>query len=257
MFKRKDKDNEDVYTPQREDDNKDRKKNVLIGVIIVVVLFIGWQVIKPEGVPGGTAVTKVDKTGQTPGISMHTPREEQAIADMLLEEHGPIPETEEGYGEGVQETVEASVDYVFYNLVRDDNPNIEGVNNETVLDRIAGEKDARWNGVFYDEYIAMELTQLYNLTLSETHTPEELSAKTEEGSAVANPREAYATTGEGIQVADITPDESPFYVVNVIVDYKSEKSLPVRIEYNVRMSSQAVIFDILPVGINVIVEEEE
>lgn len=254
MFNKKD---EDVYTPQQEDKNAGRKKIVAVVVAVLLIGIVAFNIFKSDEVPGGTTMVKVDQSGQTPGASMYTPTQEQQILNTVVEEDGAIDKSSDQYFSVVPESVTTGVEYIFSNLGRDDNPAIDDVSEQAVLTRMAEETD-QWQNVFYSEVVAFELMQLFNLTVEEPMTEDERAEQAANGAAVANPGETYGVIGEdGIVVNDITPSDTPYYVANVVVNYKSEGSLPVRIEFNVSVSNAGRIFDITPIGIQSITEGAE
>lgn len=244
-FKRK---NDDVYTPQQEDKNAGRKKIAMIVGAVVVVSFIGWNIFSSDELPGGTPVVKVDQTGQTPGASMYTPKQERHILQQVVEKDGSVDHGSEQYGNILDKTMTEGINYLFANLGRKDNPMVDGVEERDVLARMKKESD-QWSDTFYSEKTAFELMQLFNLTADEPLTKKERAEEAANGVAVANPGEAYGVIGDGITITDKTPKQSSYYVVNVVVNYKAEGSLPVIIEFMANVSNKGRIFDVTPIGI--------
>lgn len=238
----------DVYTPQREDKNAGRKKIAWIVLGVLALVFVGWQMFKPNGVPGGSMMTRVDKSGQTAGASMYTPREQQEILQAVLEEDGEIDPSSESYFQGVPETVETGLQYILDNLGQSDNPGIKGVDTEDMLTRMQ-EEPGGWENEFYSAPTVFELLQLFNFTQPENMSDQERQELEQQGTAVANPEESYELIGNGVTVEDTTQEGSPYYTADVTVEYQSEQSLPVTIQFGVSVSNNNRIFDITPIGI--------
>jgi len=247
FFNHKDKQT-DVYTPEREDKNKGRKKIAWIAFGVLIVLFAGWQFFQPDGTPGGSMMTRVDKTGQTAGADMYTPREQENITQTIVEEDGPIDPAGDSYFEGVQDTVNNGVQYITEQLGQSDNPAIDGVDTSDMLTRME-ENPEGWASHFYSAPIVFEALQLFNFTQAEDMTDEERQSYEEQGTAVANPEEAYEIVDDSVTVEDATPEDSPYYVADITVQYKSEHSLPVTIQFSANISNKNRIFGITPISI--------
>lgn len=232
----------DVYTPERVDVNAGRKKIAVVIAIVLVIALIGWQVFKPDGPPGGTPTVQVDQTGQTPGAKMYTPVEQQSVMNEAVEADGVI----EGDASSVYGTVEEGIQYLFTQLAREDNPKIDGTDNQAFMARMR--EEGGWENSFYDEVIAFELMQLFNLTASETLTEEERVSYAEQGTATGNPTETYELIGDGVVLEDITED-TPYYVIALTANYKTETSLPVLLQANLSVTNEGRIFAVTPVGI--------
>lgn len=256
MFKRKQENMKDIYTPQREDKNKKRKV-IIISVLVAIVLgILAVGIFRPNGVNGGATLVKVDKTGQTPDASMYTPREEADIYANIVEADGSVATLEEdSYGQHVTENITTALNYVAQNLSKDDNPNIDNIDMQTTLDRMAKEKD-QWQNVFYSEITAFEVMQLMNITNENTLTEQEKTDAIANQEAVADPSAKYEIVPDSITLDDQTAKDSDHYVINVQADYKAGDSLPVRIQLALSLSAKGRIFDVQPLAINTITNEE-
>ena len=239
----------DIYTPQREDKNKGRKRIAWIVGIGLFVIVIGVRIFSSDELPGGTPVITVDQTGQTPSADIYTPNQQAQIEKQLIEQEGTIPESgDDAYGKGLDDAVNKAVAYAFANLAREDNPNIRKIDAVDVMARMKKEEE-QWKPVFYSEKIAFQLMQLFNLTTSKPMDEDERASYEADGVAVANPSESYALTGDGIVIEDITPKESPYYVLDVVVFYQTEASLPVRMEFHASVTKSGRIFNVEPISI--------
>ena len=235
---------DDVYTPERVDVNAGRKKIALVVAILIVGGIIAWNIFSSDSLPGGTPIVQVDKTGQTPGAKMYTPVEQQQILQTVLETDGSI--NKESNPESVYGNVSAGIEYIFTQLAREDNPKVRDTDNRAFMASMRAQ--GGWESSFYDEKIIFEMLQLFNLTASKTLTQEEKEMYAGRGVATGDPGETYSLINDGISIENIT-DGTPYYVLNVVANYKTETSLPVLISVNVSVSNNGRIFAVTPVGI--------
>lgn len=241
LFKKKD----NVYTPEREE-YRDGKLYIVLGAIAVVIIgIVFWWFSSGGDVQGGTQMVSVDKTGQTPGASLYTPREEAAIVEEVLANDGDITTmSKEEIAGLIDKTVNESVSIAFNYLGNGYNPNIKTVEMEKTLEQMNAEKDS-WKSVFYSDYILYDFTGNFNITNPEAMTDEEMNAFKSQGRAKSNPDDDYQLVGDNATVIDdLTNLENGYITVSVNQQYQSGNSLVANIEYIMNISASGRIFDV-------------